>query len=375
MGGRTETFLATTARMMPGVIGVLHDKPAVMNTEPVFSEKLPARLFAKIRRTLKRESFDQWALHSYQIALESLQPDVVLAQYGMTGAWLTPICKRLSLPIVLHFHGIDASANEIITTWRQAYREAFHYAGATVAVSQKMRDDLIQLGAPPERVVICPYGFSPARFQQADINSNDPILLAVGRLVEKKSPINTLRAFSVVAQQHKKALLQVVGDGPLRERCVQFVQEHGLQDRVRFMGPLDHDQVAMHMKKARIFVQHSVRAPNGDCEGTPVAIIEALACGLPVVSTKHAGIPDVVQHGQSGWLVDEGDFESMARHILDLLNNNDRCATMGAHGRQNAYRDYTDQASTDRLHRVIADVALDQPVSHLTHSIHTKQVA
>ena len=138
-----------------------------------------------------------------------------------------------------------------------------------------------------------------------------PVFVAVGRFVDKKAPQLTLAAFGQVAATLREAQLVMIGDGPLFESTRRAARSFGLEDRVEFRGRQTSQEVATAMRKARVFVQHSIRTVRGDSEGTPVSILEAGAAGLPVVSTRHAGIKDVVQHGSTGFLVEEGDVEGI----------------------------------------------------------------
>src|ERR1017187_829454 len=147
--------------------------------------------------------------------------------------------------------------------------------------------------------------------------------------------------------------MTMIGDGPLLNPCRQLVQALGLQGVIEFMGPQVPDVVAARMRKARAFVQHSVRAMNGDSEGTPVAVIEAQASGLPVVATRHAGIRDVVLDGDTGVLVDELDLDGMAEGMIRLVRDSEVAGRMGRAGRQNAIDRFSLPASIKQLATVI----------------------
>ncbi|MDM4018852.1 glycosyltransferase [Roseiconus lacunae] len=348
--------------LLPNVVGVVHGKPAWIADTPLTPQQWVPRAIGKINRTIRGESFDHWALRSYGRAIEMLDPDIVLAQYGMTGAWLAPLCNERGVPLVTHFHGIDATSVKLLSEWGDRYRVGFETASAIIAVSRQMREDLINLGAPAEKVAVCPYGVSLDQFRDSDSATNEPVVLAVGRLVEKKSPVRTIEAFSIAAKLHPNARLKIIGDGPLLDDCINAANRLDLSDRIEFTGALPHDQIAREMSKARLFVQHSMRAPDGDCEGTPVAIIEASASALPIVATRHAGIPDVVQHDVAGIIVEEGDVEGMARGINKLLSDSTAAAEMGKRGRERVRRYYSETASIARLSTVLQRVVEEKSV-------------
>jgi glycosyltransferase involved in cell wall biosynthesis len=145
----------------------------------------------------------------------------------------------------------------------------------------------------------------------------------VGRFVAKKGPLLTIRAFAAALKQLPPGQasglrLVMVGDGPLLGSARELVRELALADQVHFPGLCSPAEVADRMRGCRAFLQHSLVAPDGDSEGSPVSVMEAQLSGLPVVSTRHAGIPEVVLEGETGLLVDEGDVAGMAEAIAWL---------------------------------------------------------
>ena len=170
------------------------------------------------------------------------------------------------------------------------------------------------------------------------------MLLAVGRFVAKKGPLYTLRAFQLCLQRSNvssAAQLWMVGDGPLLANAQRFVAQNAMQDKVVFAGVCSQELVAERMRQVRAFVQHSLVAPDGDSEGSPVAVMEAQLSGLPVIATRHAGIPDVVLDGQTGLLVEEGDVEAMAEAMQTLLEDSQKAQRFGQEGRRRVLNNFT----------------------------------
>jgi hypothetical protein len=177
--------------------------------------------------------------------------------------------------------------------------------------------------------------------------------LAVGRLVEGKAPDLTLRAFAMAAGQFPGAHLDMVGAGPLQALCEAVIAVHGLEQRVTLHGARDHDFVAGLMSRAAMFVQHSVVDSTGGTEGFPTAISEAMCSQLPVVATRHSGIPEHVHDGVSGFLVAEGDVEGMAAAMARLLADPALAAEMGAAGRQHALAHLDRERAHQRLREIM----------------------
>jgi glycosyltransferase involved in cell wall biosynthesis len=289
--------------------------------------------------------------------LRRSQIDVVLAEYGTTGVEIMQACSISGTPLVVHFHGFDAYQEKTLSEMREPYRDLFRIAKRIVVVSNHMLGHLTNIGSPAERTVSNPCGVDVDRFLGAEPQSAPPLLLALGRFVEKKGPALTLEAFSLTHAEEPQTQLVMLGDGPLRDECIDRARELGIDRNVRFPGGVDHDEVVVWMRQARCFVQHSLRASDGDSEGTPVAILEASACGLPVVSTNHGGIIDAVIDGTTGFLVEEGDVGAMADQMLRLVRDPNLAATLGAAGRRHIVEEYSAEKSLSRLRAVLVEAA------------------
>jgi colanic acid/amylovoran biosynthesis glycosyltransferase len=281
--------------------------------------------------------------------------DVVLAEFGPTGVAMQGACRRAGVPFVVHFHGYDACKHDVLDRFAAGYVRMFRGCAAVVAVSRPMQEQLIRLGAPPEKVRYNPYGVDLERFTPTDAGANPPLFVAVGRFVEKKAPQLTLLAFRRALDACPDARLLMVGDGVLLDACRDIVVALGLSDAVELAGRLPHERVAEALAGARAFVQHSITPESGDCEGMPNAILEAGACALPVVSTRHAGIPDAVVEGETGFLVDERDVAGMAAHMTTLARDPALAGRMGAAARERMAAEF----SMDKRIRALWDILVE----------------
>jgi colanic acid/amylovoran biosynthesis glycosyltransferase len=268
--------------------------------------------------------------------LKAHRVSVMLAEFGPTGTLAGDVCRQLGIPLHVYFHGYDASFSLRHPTVRRRYRRLFRQAASVICASRYLADRLIALGCPEALVHVVPCGVDTARFTPGRPRPGQ--LFALGRLVEKKAPHLTIRAFGEVAGRFPHARLDIAGDGPLRALCRDTVAELGLRDRVTLHGAQPHDACAALMRRAAIFAQHSVTDPEGNTEGFPVSISEAMASALPVVSTRHSGIPEGVRDGVTGLLVEEGDVEGMAGAFARLLADPGLAARMGAAGRAHAMK-------------------------------------
>jgi colanic acid/amylovoran biosynthesis glycosyltransferase len=286
---------------------------------------------------LYRKFFLNTQLKKY-LQKENIQ--VVLAEFGPVGAEVCDVCKDLNLPLIVHFHGFDAYNYSAFKRYGEKYQEMFRYASYLIVVSSDMQRQLLDKGASTEKIILNPYG-PRDDFFHLQPNFNEIIFLAVGRFVEKKAPHLTLQAFKKAHAKVPEAKLMMVGNGRLWEACKEWVKEEGLEKVVTFLGAISHEQVLHVFEKAYCFVQHSVVASNGDSEGTPVAILEASAVGLPVVATRHAGIKDVIVHGETGFLVKEHDVDSMADYMIKIANDALLAQKLGKQGQLRVKEKYT----------------------------------
>jgi glycosyltransferase involved in cell wall biosynthesis len=279
---------------------------------------VPVSLVAKMRRRVGRVTRpvpDDASIVAQFLKRQHV--DVLLAEYGTTAASITPACRLAEIPLVAHFHGFDASRRSVIAEYRSSYLKMFAYAASVVVVSNDMRGRLIGLGCSPAKLVVSPCGPGSA-FLSVEPAVDSNLVVAVGRLVEKKGPDLLIRAFHKVLATHPDLRLMIVGDGPMRSKCEDLVNSLRLQGSIQLVGSATSDEIRGYLGQSFLFAQHSVVASDGDSEGTPVAIMEASAAGLPVVATRHAGIPDVILNGETGLLVEEHDVEGMAAAIVAL---------------------------------------------------------
>jgi glycosyltransferase involved in cell wall biosynthesis len=312
----------------------------------------PGRAYDRALRLLSPERYRRRVTDSY-VSLFRGRADVVLAEFGPTGVAVMDACRRLDLPLFVHFHGFDISVRSVLEQYAADYSLMFRRAAGLIAVSRTMQRRLVELGAPPGRVHYNPCGVDCDSFGGADPSAVPPQVLAVGRFVEKKGPRLTLEAFGEALRECPPARLRMIGDGPLLEECRSLSRALSIDRAVTFLGRQPHHVVAEEMRRARLFAQHSMEAASGDSEGTPVSVLEAGASGLPVVSTRHGGIPDVVTDGETGLLVGEGDVAGMARRMLRLLRDPALAARLGGAARLRVERHFSAGRSHERLWSIL----------------------
>jgi len=261
--------------------------------------------------------------------------EVVFAEYGPTGASLVNICKRLGMPLVAIFHGRDASAYDLLEKYRLQYLDLFHYARKIIVVSGLMREKLISLGCSANLIVVTPCA-PDNKFLYLNPTFSEPkSFVAIGRFINKKAPYYDVLAIRQVAEKHPDVKLYFAGEGELLNTTQNLIRYFKLEDNIKLPGIISPDEFAAILSKVTGFIQHSITSRNGDMEGTPVSVMEASAAGIPVIATRHAGIPDVIIDGETGLLVDEHDVDGMAKQILRLIENPGLARSLGQAGKEN----------------------------------------
>jgi len=292
------------------------------------------------------------------------RPDALIAEFGFHAVRMMEASHWSGIPLVVQFHGSDASAKGRLVPLRERYGRLLTIAAGVVAKSEPMRRTLIALGAAPQRLVVSPCGADAELFRGSAPAQAPPLFLAVGRFVAKKGPLLTIRAFAAAREQLPPARaaelrLVMVGEGPLLPAARQLAGELGLGNQVQFAGLCPPADVAERMRHGRAFLQHSLVAPDGDSEGSPVSVMEAQLSGLPVIATRHAGIPEVVLEGETGLLVAEGDVGAMANAIARLATDPALAGAMGRAAARRASSNFTVAhhlaAVADLVERVVAE--------------------
>lgn len=256
------------------------------------------------------------------------KPDLIHAHFGPSALEILPVAKRLNIPMVTTFHGMDASKLLQSDSYTKQLKQLFSYS-YILTVSEIMRKELIEFGSPIDKtkcayigVPVTKFKPQPRRFLVDKFRNEEEIsFLQVSNFVEKKGHRYTLMAFSKLIKSYPNAILTLAGNGPLKQMMENFTIELGIQNAVHFIGHKNTNEVVDLMKKADCFVHHSVIAGNGDKEGIPTVLMEAMASGLPVISTIHAGIPELVQHNVNGFLVGEGDVDAYVVAMQGVLND------------------------------------------------------
>ena len=249
----------------------------------------------------------------------------LLVHFGPSALRLLPISRATGIPMIAYFHGYDIHHKAIQSSCAKGYLRLLKEAALLLCASDDIRRRLKSLGASEDHLHTLPAYVHLPLFPYSDHSHRPPHLLFVGRFCETKSPHLLIIAFSELLKLLPQAQLTLIGSdggGELFEACRILARSLKIEERVRFMGALTHKEVAFEMQQARALVMPSLTTPiNGDREGTPVAVMEACAAGLPVIGSAHAGILEQIQNEENGLLVREYDLEALTEAMLRICTD------------------------------------------------------
>jgi colanic acid/amylovoran biosynthesis glycosyltransferase len=251
--------------------------------------------------------------------------DIIHCHFGPMGI-IGVQCLRtgaLKGKIVTTFHGYDLTSYTS-KHGPNVYRTLFEHGDLYLPISNHWKNRLIDIGCKKEKIAVHRMGVDVQQFHdEKKVRPPDGSIkiLSVARLVEKKGIQYGIEAISKVLQHFSKIEYVIAGDGPLRSQLEGMIKQRKLEDHIRLLGWMNQDEINELMRKSDILLAPSVTARDGDQEGIPVVLMEALAMGLPVISTYHSGIPELIIDGKTGFLVEERDSAGLADKLISIINS------------------------------------------------------
>ena len=304
-----------------------------------------------------RTRFKRGGLLGRQVGRHS--PQLVHAHFGPDGLNSVSLAKHLSIPLVVTMHGYDVyQGKEGASAGHRRYlRRRIRLAESAtriVCVSDHMRLYLAELGFPEEKLQTHYIGVDTSGYEHVARVDREPVVLAVGRLVEKKGFEHLIHAMARLQAAGDPSRLVLIGDGPQRSGLTELA--HRSLRSFEFLGAQSRREVAAWMRRAALLVVPSVTASNGDREGLPITLLEAFASGLPVVATRHSGIPEAVIDGESGLLVDERQVEPLAGAIGRLVTDHELWVSLSRGARRTVEERFDLQKQTRKLETIYDEV-------------------
>ncbi|TLD70390.1 colanic acid biosynthesis glycosyltransferase WcaL [Phragmitibacter flavus] len=279
----------------------------------------------------------RWELHHLLLTLVRTDAKLLHIYFGHMALHLLPLIKTFPKPVVVSYHGADAGIDTHKPARLAAMREVFRFATQIQARSNSLANDLIALGCPPEKIHIQRTGIPLNEWHFKPRTPPDDgawQLIQTCRLIPKKGLDLTLNAFAQIKQTYPKATLTIAGEGPLLAELQQLAQTLNIADSVHFTGFLQQEPLRQLVQSAHLFLHPSRTGTDGNREGVPNSMLEAMASGCPVIATHHGGIPEAITHNHSGLLIEENDQAALTQSIQTLLSNPTQSQTLALNARQ-----------------------------------------
>ena len=315
-------------RCAPVVIAQKRENAARYPFEPLHIVSKPRTHF--LRRFWFRQLRDQpWQISDAELSellsvLSETRARLLHIYFGHIGVHLLPLIRAWKNPSIVSFHGADVMVDMNKPAYREATLQMLDAVTLVLVRSESLRRAVVDLGCDPKKIEIQRTGIPLEEFpfrDRAVPKNGEWRFVQAGRLIEKKGLPVTLRAFSTFLKQHPNATLTIAGEGPLLPELQKFARESGITDRVSFTGFVSQEQLREIYYRSHIFLHPSQTGRDGNQEGIPNSMLEAMATGLPVFATEHGGIPEAIENGVSGVLVPERDDEALARALLNAAQD------------------------------------------------------
>jgi len=290
--------------------------------------------------------------------LDDYKPVLFHAHQGQEGARWLNFATENNIPIITSFYGMDVSKLGKIPYWHKRFTELFQRGKLFLAEGNHLKKQLIELGCPHEKIIVQHLGVAVDAYpKKKNYTSDDSriTVLQVASFREKKGIIYSLQAVAEAVKLNKNIIFKIIGDGDIKTKTAynSLVEQIQIKAHVEFLGIKSHAEMIKEMTAADMFIHPSVTALDGDNEGgAPVCIIEASAIGLPIVSTFHADIPEVVLNDKTGFLSAEKNVDGLARSILTLADDHKLREIFGTAGIAHIREHYNLQVQIKKLEEI-----------------------
>jgi len=335
-GSWIHTQLTHTRETRPVVIAHKLDQPERFPFEPLHHVTAGLGSWGRLSHGL-RYYLGKYSPGLCGPAFDQERPALIHAHMGWEGARAVPVAQAYGLPLITSFYGRDAGRMPRYPWWRAWYRRLFAAGDLFLVEGPHLGRMLEKIGCPRRKIRVLHLGIDLGRipFRPRNPEPNRTLELLVSSSFRPKKGVRVaIRAFAAVAKRYPHIQLRILGDGPERSLIQESIRRRHLTKRVTLEGYVPYDRHLQALQEADLFIAPSRTAADGDSEGgAPVALIEAQAAGLPILSTRHADIPEIVEDATSGLLSPEFDDEALARNLEWMLEHLDVWEAMGRAGR------------------------------------------
>ena len=346
-------------RCVPVVIAQKREQTERFPFEPVQIVSKPATHF--VRRFWFRQVRDMpWQISDAELRallrlLNRTDARLLHIYFGQIAVHLLPLIRTWKNPSIVSFHGADVTVDMNKPAYRESTRQMLDAVKFVLVRSESLRRALVDLGCDPKKIEVQRTGIPREEFafhERSFPNDGEWRLVQAGRLIEKKGLPVTLRAFAVFLRKYPTATLTIAGEGPLLAQVQKLARELNIEKRLSLPGFISQEQLRDIYYRSHLFVHPSETGHDGNVEGIPNSMLEAMASGLPVFATDHGGIPEAVDNGVSGVLVGERDHEALANALLNATLDSDSLARIARNGAEVVRKNFDLQAQAQRLEEI-----------------------
>ena len=348
--------IVSLTRVSPVVIAQKREEAERFPFDRITIVGKPALHFAR-RFWFKQVRVAPWQISKGEVdalirVLDDAQAQLLHIYFGHIAVHLLPLIRAWEEPSVVSFHGADVMVDLEKPAYRAATKQMLDAVRLVLVRSESLGRALVEVGCAPEKIRIqrtgIPVNEIPFRAREWPSDGAWKFVQAC-RLIEKKGLGTSLLAFAKFAARYPQSTFTMAGEGPLRSELEARARELGIGDKVAFPGFVSQAQLRELFYRSHIFLHPSERGADGNQEGVPNSMLEAMASGLPVFATEHGGIPEAIESGQSGILVPEGDHDALAAALLDAVANPDALAAIARSGADSVRQKFEQTAQTRKL--------------------------
>jgi len=346
-------------RCVPKVIAQKREQSERYPFESVHIVPKPATHF--LRRLWFRQLRDMpWQISYTELrtlleVLSRIDARLLHIYFGQIAVHLLPLIRAWKNPSIVSFHGADVMVDMNKPAYRETTRQMLEAVKLVLVRSESLRRAVVDLGCDPEKIEIQRTGIPLEEFssRERSFPKNDEWrFVQAGRLIEKKGLPVTLRAFATFQRKYPNATLTIAGEGPMLGELQHVARQLNVDARVSFTGFISQEQLRDIYFRSHIFLHPSQTGREGNQEGVPNSMLEAMASGLPVFATQHGGIPEAIENGVSGVLVPERDHEALARALLNAAQDPVFLSRIARSGAEVVRRNFDVCAQVQRLEEI-----------------------
>ena len=348
--------ITSLTRVSPVVIAQKREEAERYPFDRITVVGKPAMHFAR-RFWFKQIRAAPWQISRREVnalvgVLENARAQLLHIYFGHIAVHLLPLIRAWDKPSVVSFHGADVMVDLEKPAYRVATKEMLEAVRLVFVRAESLGRVLIEIGCSPQKIRIqrtgIPVDEIPFRARAWPSDGAWKFAQAC-RLIEKKGLKTSLVAFAEFAERYPQSTFTIAGEGPLRSELEARARELGIGDKVSFPGFVSQAQLRELFYRSHIFLHPSERGADGNQEGVPNSMLEAMASGLPVFATEHGGIPEAIEHGKSGILVPEGDHDALASALLEAVANPDGLGALARGGAASVRQEFEQTAQTRKL--------------------------